>query len=319
MKILMLVIDQQRVQLECFYEGIAQNCDLDLRRLSKKEQANLSKYFKKSVNTSLYERIIFFTRFKTQLRQVAFLRKVPNLILLEHDAWQNYYPHSKYKNKFSRHYRSLPWARILVSGATLAERLRNEGHEAIFIPKGYDQNILKNTHENRGIELGFVGNIEHGTYKKRKALLNQAKEKLGLHVTRTNSGEEYLNALNNIRFFLSADIGFGENMIKNFEAMACGCVLIAYNHGDLENRALGFEDMKNIVLYDDFETLQYKLKTLRSDKNLAKKIAQNGQRLAENNFRFNDIGEKVIHAISAPLKPKDGSSITDNIRYFYRR
>lgn len=318
MKILLLVIDQQRVQLECFYEGIAKNSDLDLRRLNKQEQANLSEYFKKSVDTKLYERIIFFTRFKTQLRQVAFLRKIPNLVFLEHDAWQNYYSHSKYKNRFSRHYKSLPWARILVSGATLAERLRSEGYDALFIPKGYDQSILKNTHQSRHIELGFIGNIEHGTYKKRKELLNCAKEKMGLHVTRTNSGEEYLKALNEIRFFLSADIGFGENMIKNFEAMACGCVLIAYNHGDIENRALGFEDMKNIVLYEDFETLQKKIGILRSDKNLAIKIAKNGQHLAESNFQFNDIGAKVIDAISSPLRPKKSTLLTDTIRYFYR-
>ena len=65
--------------------------------------------------------------------------------------------------------------------------------------------------------------------------------------------------LNRIRFFVSADIGMGEYMIKNFEAMACGCVLLAYDQGELENEALGFIDMHNIVLYRRLDELRDKL------------------------------------------------------------
>jgi len=319
MKVLLLVIDQQRVQLECLYDGIAKHCDLDLRHLSSNDQKKLSKYFKNNIETETYDRIIFFTRFKWTLRQVAFIRTIPNLVILEHDAWQNYYPQSKYQHKFSQYFRAIPWARILVSGATLACNLRKEGSDAIFVPKGYDQSILKNTQENRSIELGFVGNIEHDTYKKRKELLVQAKETLGLSITRTNSGQDYLDALNKIRFFLSADIGFGENMIKNFEAMACGCVLIAYDQGKTENLALGFEDMKNVVFYDNLKTLKKKLEILKNDSRLTNNIAKAGQSLAESNFGFDDIGNKVIAAITPPLREQGGTSILDYGRYFFRK
>ena len=319
MKVLMLVIDKQRIQLECLYEGIAQHCDLDLRRLSSKEQDNLAKYFKKNVDVKRYDRIIFFLRFKKEIRQVAFIRTIPNLVILEHDAWQNYYPQSKYQGKFSRHYSALPWARILVSGATLANRLNKEGFDAHFVPKGYDQSLLKNTQQDRNIELGFIGNIEHETYQKRKTLLAEAKDTLGLFITRTNSGTEYLDTLNRIRFFLSADIGFGENMVKNFEAMACGCVLIAYNQGAEENQALGFEDMKNIVFYDDITTLSEKLALLKIDPQLANTIAKNGQRLADTSFPFDTIGKKVISAITPPLRKKGKTSILDVGRYLFRR
>ena len=319
MKVLMLVIDKQRIQLDCLYEGIAKHCDLDLRRLSSKEQDNIAKYFKRNVNTKLYTRIIMFLRFKKEIRQAAFIRTIPNLVILEHDAWQNYYPQSKYQSKFSRHYSALPWARILVSGATLSKRLCDEGFDAHFVSKGYDQNLLKNTQQERPIELGFIGNTEHDTYIKRKELLEKASENFGLHITRTNSGDEYLETLNKIRFFLSADIGFGENMVKNFEAMACGCVLIAYNQGEGENRVLGFKDMKNVVLYDNIKSLEKKIVMLRENQDLAVEIAKNGQLLAETSFTFDKVGSDVINAITPPLRKQGKTSILDLGKYFFRR
>jgi len=315
----MLVIDEQRAQLECLYEGIAKHCDLDLRHLSSKEQKKLSKYFKNNVEIEKYDRIIFFIRFKWTLRQAAFLRTIPNLVILEHDACQNYCTDSKYQHKFSRYFKALPWARILVSGQTLAEKFQHEGCDAIFVPKGYDQNMLYNMQQKRTTELGFIGTISHSAYEKRRTLLGKAKDSFGLIITKTDSGEDYLKALNEIKLFLSADIGFDENMIKNFEAMACGCALIAYNQGNTENLALGFEDMKNVVLYDSIGMLEEKLLILRNDTHLAERIAKEGQALAERNFRFNDIGRKIIDAITPALRDKNKASIMDHGRYFFRR
>nr|HIL75009.1 glycosyltransferase family 1 protein [Rhodospirillales bacterium] len=319
MKVLMLVIDKQRIQLESLYEGIAKNCTLDLRRLSSEEQSNLASYFKKHVCAESYDRIILFLRFKKEIRQVAFIRTIPNLVILEHDAWQNYYSQSKYKGKFSRHYSALPWARVVVSGATLAERLSREGVDAKFVPKGYNQELLRNMNQGRPIKLGFVGNIEHDTYRKRKELLQQAIDSLGLIIKKTNSGEDYLIALNKIRFFISADIGFSENMVKNFEAMACGCLLIAYNQGDKENSALGFKDMENVVLYDDFEMLEAKINLLNNNEKLADSIAAAGQLLAESVFPFDVIGKRVVDETTPQLRIQGPTSVVDYLRYFFRR
>ena len=90
-------------------------------------------------------------------------------------------------------------------------------------------------------------------------------------------------------------------MIKNFETMACGCVLFAFNQGEEENNALGFKDMENIVLYSSIEDFCFKLAILRKDLELADRIALNGQKLAEQRYSFSAIGQQIIQAIEPSL------------------
>src|SRR5690606_10363747 len=116
MRVLFLVQKEQRIILDRLYDGVAAHTECDLRWLSDDEQADLKRYFREKVDTSKYDRIIFFLRFKNEIRQVAFIRSVPNLVILEHDAWQNYFP-CKYRGRFSAHYRRLPAARVLSSGS----------------------------------------------------------------------------------------------------------------------------------------------------------------------------------------------------------
>lgn len=206
MKVLFLVQKEQRAILDRLYDGIAAHCECDTRWLSSEEQADLRGYFRKHVDVSRYDRILFFLRFKKEMRQVRFIRSVPNLVILEHDAYQNYIP-CKYTGKFSVHYRRLPWARVISSGHTVSERLRQEGFDAVFVPKGYDQTLLHDLGLARDIELGFVGSTGSVAYSGRKALLDELGGVENLLVTKTKSGEEYLRTLNRIRFFVSADVG----------------------------------------------------------------------------------------------------------------
>src|SRR5690606_20282441 len=134
MKTLFLVQAEQRAILDRLYEGIQKNCDCDIRWLGREEQSNLRRYFRQHVDVTRYDRILFFLRFKKEIRQVQFIRSVPNLVILEHDAYQNYI-HCKYTGKFSAYYRKLPWARVISSGHLVARRLRDEGVDAEFVPK----------------------------------------------------------------------------------------------------------------------------------------------------------------------------------------
>lgn len=301
MKVLFLVQKEQRAILDRLYDGIVTQCECDIRWLSSDEQADLRGYFHKHVDTSIYDRILFFLRFKKEMHQWRFIRTVPNLVILEHDAYQNYIS-CKYTGLFSAHYRRMPWARIISSGAGVVERLQAEGFDAVFVPKGYDQALLSYRQQERDIELAFVGSTKSVAYSGRKALLDELGEFENLLVTKTRSGEEYCETLNRIRFFVSADVGMGEYMIKNFEAMACGCVLLAYDQGVRENAALGFRDMENLVLYRDVAELREKLSLLRNDPQLVARIANAGRLLVEQQYSFQVIGQKIVEAMSVPLR-----------------
>lgn len=302
MKVLFLVQKEQRAILDRLYDGVAAHCECDLRWLSSDEQRNLRRYFRQEVDVSRYDRIVFFLRFKQEIRQASFIRTLPNLVILEHDAYQNYIT-CKYTGKFSEHYRKMPWVRVISSGFVVSERLRQEGFDAVFVPKGYDEQLLTDLGRERDIELAFVGSTRSVAYSGRKALLDELAQVEPLVVTRTNSGDDYCNTLNRIRFFVSADVGMGEYMIKNFEAMACGCVLLAFDQGEQENRALGLEDMRNVVLYDSIANLQLKLQTLRADPALAASIAEKGRELAVSHFSFAQVGRSIVGHMRPPLRP----------------
>ena len=280
MKVLFLVQKDQRAILDRLYEGVAAHCDCDIRWLSSDEQRHLRRYFHREVDVSRYDRIVFFLRFKQEIRQVSFIRTLPNLVILEHDAYQNYIE-CKYTGKFSAHYR---------------------------------QTLLLDFGRERDIELAFVGSTNSVAYSGRKALLDELASVEPLVVTRTKSGDEYRDTLNRIRFFVSADVGMGEYMIKNFEAMACGCVLLAFDQGEEENRALGFEDMQNVVFYRTIPQLQEKLARLRSDPQLAEAIARRGRDLAVSGYSFARIGQRIVEALQPPLRPHPPLSWWDRVR-----
>lgn len=301
MKVLLLVQKTQRVILDRLYSGIGKNNNVDIRWLEDSEQDDLRRFFNENIDVKAYKRIILFLRFKKELRQVSFIKTIPNLVILEHDAYQNYIE-CKYRKKFSKYYRKLPWARIVSSGAAVTQKLKKEGFDAVFVPKGYDQELIVNKKIPRDIELGFIGSIKSKTYSRRKEFLEKLAQDEKLLITRTNSGQDYVNTLNRIKYFVSADIGMGEYMIKNFEAMACGCVLFAYDQGALENRALGFKDMKNIVLYTTLEEFKVKLKQLRMSSELTESIANQGQLLAEQCYSFDKVGAKITKALQPKLR-----------------
>ena len=208
----------------------------------------------------------------------------------------------------------MPWVRVLSSGCVVTERLQQEGFDALFVPKGYDQTLLSDQGRERDIELAFVGSTNSVAYSGRKELLDKLAQVEPLVVTRTKSGQDYCDTLNRIRFFVSADVGMGEYMIKNFEAMACGCVLLAYDQGDAENRALGLQDMHNVVFYTDIPELQNRLALLRNDSDLAARIALNGRDLAVSGFSFDAIGARIVRDLTPALRKQAPVSWVEKLR-----
>lgn len=306
MRVLFLVQKDQRVILDRLYDaivdGVAATGGLcDLRRLTSDEQADLRDYFAEHVDVAQYDRVMLILRFKKMIRQRRFLRTVPNLVILEHDAYQNYID-SKYRGEYSKHYRELPWVRVFCSGFGVTQRLHAEGVDVHFVSKGYDQLLLRNLGRLRTTEMAFVGSTGNKLYVQRKQFLEALARVEPLEIVRTQSGDDYLHKLNDVRFFISADIGMSEYMIKNFEAMACGCVLFAWDQGLDENAALGLVDMQNVVLYRSQSELREKLQALRADSTRADAIATAGQRLAEQHLTWAEIGKQVVELLQPPLR-----------------
>ena len=308
MKVMLLVMDEQRVILDGLYETVRLHCDdCVIFRLSKQQQLNLGPFLA-SVDYQRYDRVVIFSRVKRLARQRAVLRCIPGLIFLEHDAYQNYMSASKYHGMYSRLYRQLPWSRALVSGAVVARRMRSEGLDAVFVSKGYDQEMLRNLDQPRDIPVGFLGSLKSREYSQRKQLVENLAQRAGMLVTRTASGAEYLETLNRIRIFVSADIGMGEFMIKNFEAMACGCVLLAWSQGE-EDQLLGFEDGHNVVFYRSLDEAIEKLAWLQQHPAQAARIAANGQAFVRQYYGFSRVGQDLAEQIEKPMRPWSRPSV----------
>lgn len=285
-------------------ERIAHYGNCEVRQLLNRERYNLKDYFRKNVDTHAYDRIILHLCLKTGIEQGRFLRTIPNLVLMEYDAFENYLDYFWLHGQYSRLYRILPWARIIVSGHVLAKKLQQEGFDAVFLPKGYDHRLLKNLRRERDIELGFVGSMEYYLYKKRKAVLEAIARQEKLEIATTPSGQPYMQYLNRIKFFVTANAVFGEYMLKEYEAMACGCVLLAQMQSPEETAALGFRDMEHLVLYRDVDELRERLAYLRSHPQSAARIAATGEKFVTENYNWDKIASQFVKQVQAPLREK---------------
>ena len=86
-------------------------------------------------------------------------------------------------------------------------------------------------------------------------------------------------------------------MAKNFEAMAAGCLLLAYRQGNGEEQALGLEDGVNVLLYSSPAEAVSKAKWIDSNPQQAEAIAMAGLKLAQQQFCYDNLGEKLAKAI----------------------
>ena len=192
MKVILFVMDDQRVNLDHLYEVVRDSCaSCEVVRLCKHEQQHLAQVFRR-VDIGSYQRVVIFSRLKRLRGQLALLRAIPGLVFLEHDACQNYMPSSKYYRQYSRFYRQLPWARVLASSLGVQRRLAAEGVDSRFVSKGYDEQFFVNQQQPRDIECAFLGSLKGHTYAERRSMLSAIAAVVPLRIGRTETREEYL-------------------------------------------------------------------------------------------------------------------------------
>ena len=171
MRVLVLTAEARVPDLSALYQSLPRYLDIDLHVLGKAQQRQLRRYLA-GLDLQSYQRILLDLPFKHMVAQATLLARLPGLLIYEEDACQNYLATSKWQGAFSRFYRQLPAARLVVTGASVAQRLRSEGFDALFMAKGYNPHLLFNEQQVRDIELGFIGRTASRDYAGRKALLD---------------------------------------------------------------------------------------------------------------------------------------------------
>ena len=302
MKLLIVSREERASSLDTLFNGIATHFETGIIKLTKTQRHD----FTNTVNQlghENYDRVMIDVPLTRIGKHYKVLRNISGLILYEQDAWMEFSEHSKYRNKFIKRYRSIGPCRLILTGYYIGDRVRSAGLDVVAIPKSYDENHLHNLHIDRDIELGYIGRIKTRVYRDRRPFLEKLVAENDLQMLRTDPGEEYLRTLNRIKIFVSADIGFREYMAKNFEAMACGCMLFASRQGGQEEERLGFRHMENVILYDDMDDAQGKLAMLRENPGLVAAVARNGEELVRERHTMGSRVKPYVEAIKAEIRP----------------
>jgi len=285
--------------------------NVDVTRLDEDQQANLLAVLNIEELTR-YDRVVLDLKWGLIKRQRRFISRVPNLVIHESDSWFNFVPFSGNYRKFEYFYHRLGAFRLISTSWTVSAWFRAQGLDVVFVPKSFDSNYFRNLDLKRDIEFGFVGTQKNRMYKDRNQMLKAFSHHIPLFLKQTRTKEEYLETLNRINFFISADVGMHEYMIKNFEALACGCILIAYRQGK-EEEALGFADMDNVVLYSTPEEALRKIDYLRQNPAEAETLRRRGVDHANKCFTVAKRDERLFHALEEEIKTHR------DLRPFFRR
>lgn len=296
----LIINRQERARsLDTLYSGVAGLLgDVDIVKFSKEQIRDLAKTLE-AMDFSAYDRVLFDIPLRRAAHAFEQVRRLPGLIYYEEDAYQEFMDSSKFHGRFLRFFQSLGGAPVIVTGYNVMNYLRQRGVNAHCIPKAYDDLQLQDMGVPRDLDVAFIGRIKSLVYGERRSLLESMQQIVGLQLLRTETADEYLQVLNRIRIFFSADIGFNEYMAKNFEAMACGCLLLAKRQPS-EDEQLGFIDMHNVVHYDTLEEAVARCRELLADPTRLEKIAQAGRELAQTRHRLSTRCADFSALISAP-------------------
>jgi hypothetical protein len=275
MKLLIVSRQERARSFETLFTDLQQDfAKVDVHKLSKAQVHDIRRYVR-NTDFSRYDRVLFDVPLRRIGKAAKYLHKIEGLVFYEEDACQELLDASKYSQQFSRDFAAMGNARIVVTSYFMRDYLQARGIDAQCIPKAFDDRHLSALPGPRDIPLGFIGRVKSEVYSQRREILERLQQQHGLHMLRTETADEYLRLLNRIQVFFSADIGFNEYMAKNFEAMACGCLLMAKRQPS-EDGKLGLIDMRNVVHYDTLEEAQTKYRRLLEDPRQMHAIAAAG-------------------------------------------
>jgi len=262
-----------------------------------------------------WSRVIIDANLRRMGKDVVRLAGLPNLVIFDHDICQQYCRDSDWYKTYFPVLKRIGARRVVVSSLALKRDLLEQGVDAEYLPKAYDAEKISFLGGGRSVFAGFVGRVNNKVYRRRKRLLEIARRKGGVQLVRAEPGEEYNSVLNGMAVFVSADVGFNEYMIKNFEAMAAGCLLLAWRQPDGEQEALGFEEGKNVLLYGSQIELLEKLRNIEANPELYANIAEEGRALVKQCHNWVMRSREIVALLEKPLTKSDADlSFMDRLR-----
>jgi len=307
MKLAIVTHVPRPICMDSLFAALQTKTDVSIFKASKQDCKRLG-CFLKGLGLTAFDKVLLDLPFKYLRKEAGVIRTLADVTIYEEDATQNFIPQSKWAGKFSRFYRTIPHAKIINTGARVSQRFREQGIDSHFVSKGFDPAALWNAEERRTISLGFIGTLGSNVYQQRKNAIEYMEAHQGLKLFRTQTPEEYRARLNSIDVFFSADIGLGEYMAKNFESMACGCILLAYRQGNGEEEALGLVDGVNCLLYSSVSEAKERLVFLQQQGAAFKeKLREASLKHAQSHFARNILAEafwQVIMCKPTRLPPR---------------
>ena len=299
MRVLILDRLERACTFDPLYQGIVQALPGSVhRKLTKQEVKELPKTLAK-MDFSQFDRVLLDVPIRRAAHAISEICKIPGLVFFELDAYQELMPESKFYKTFLSYFKAFDGAPVIVTGYCIEAYLKENGVNAICIPKAFDNTLLENLESERDIDAAFIGRLGGDVYSFRKNALLKMQAELGMQILRTETAQEYLELLNRIKIFVSADIGLNEYMIKNFEAMACGCLLLAKTQ-ETEDAKLGFYHKENIVLYETPEQAITLVKELLANPSELQRIALAGQQRVWQEHKLVDRIQSFVDVLTQP-------------------
>jgi len=316
LNVLVISIEERNPENGRLFDYLGQKCNLDLLKLSRVQAKSFYNYIKFK-NCDKYDRVLIDLPFRLIYQHAKKLRKIKRLVFYEEDSCQNYIKGSKWYGKFSKFYQSIPGARVLTTSSFVTSEFVKNGIDAIYIGKSFDESVIGNRGFNREIKFAFVGRVKNKVYKQRQLILDDISQFIPLKFLRAPPGAQYDLLLNKILYFISADCGLGEYMIKNFEALAAGCLLCVFRL-PTEISLIGFKDMKNVILYSSSKELVEKIEIVENNPELKEAIVKNGVLLAKN-YTFHDHSQRLVLALEVNISSlKVNSSVFQKLLNFIK-
>jgi hypothetical protein len=162
--------------------------------------------------------------------------------------------------------------------------------KTFYFPNAYPSDLISPIDGvDKNIFLGFCGSLLN-----RSEILDKLENNFKLKKDIWKLGNEMVKTINGYKIHfnktLSNDINY-----RIFETMGCNTLMLT---NSTENINTFFNDMENIVTYNNETELFEKLNVLSSDNDLVKKISNSGYELVKNNHTYDNRADVLLKIIN---------------------